>query len=180
MYKTAALRSITSALRTPGVLNVSSRSAVTGLRFASTRRPVPGSSGTPASEDAAFSRLQPGEEIDPQLQGYPQLPYVFTQERPAKGWWDRQNRRNFGEVLHEENDMLGIFGPDKPAVSSLRATLQILTATACVALIGYIGTKIMPERSAVPRQYPYNGLEKEYGGGAYHPNPETHEDDDEE
>ena len=38
-------------------------------------------------------------EKDPQLGDYPQLPYVTTQLRPARGWWDVQMRRNYGEVV---------------------------------------------------------------------------------
>jgi NADH-ubiquinone oxidoreductase ASHI subunit (CI-ASHI or NDUFB8) len=38
-------------------------------------------------------------EPDPQLNGYPELPYVNLQHRPPKGWWDIQGRRNFGETV---------------------------------------------------------------------------------
>jgi NADH dehydrogenase (ubiquinone) 1 beta subcomplex subunit 8 len=39
------------------------------------------------------------QEIDPQLGGYPQLPYISRQRLPAKGWWDGQMRRNFGDTV---------------------------------------------------------------------------------
>ena len=31
--------------------------------------------------------------------GYPQTPNVSRQHRPAKGWWDEQDRCNYGEVV---------------------------------------------------------------------------------
>ena len=42
---------------------------------------------------------QKPEEVDPQLDGYPQLPLVSRQHLPAKGWWDQQMRRNFGDTV---------------------------------------------------------------------------------
>jgi NADH dehydrogenase (ubiquinone) 1 beta subcomplex subunit 8 len=39
------------------------------------------------------------QEVDPQLGGYPQLPYISRQRLPAKGWWDPQMRRNFGDTV---------------------------------------------------------------------------------
>lgn len=39
------------------------------------------------------------QEVDPQLNGYPQLPNISRQRLPAKGWWDPQTRRNFGDTV---------------------------------------------------------------------------------
>jgi hypothetical protein len=39
------------------------------------------------------------EEKDPQLGDYPALPNVSRQYLPAKGWYDQQLRRNFGETV---------------------------------------------------------------------------------
>jgi hypothetical protein len=38
-------------------------------------------------------------EHDPQLGDYPQLPAISNQRRPPKGWWDNQERKNFGETV---------------------------------------------------------------------------------
>lgn len=50
---------------------------------------------------AAISRsyATPSEERDPQLNGYPQLPWLSNQHRPAKGWQDPLLRRDFGETV---------------------------------------------------------------------------------
>lgn len=39
------------------------------------------------------------EEVDPQLNGYPQLPFVSRQHLPALGWQDPLMRRNFGDTV---------------------------------------------------------------------------------
>lgn len=43
------------------------------------------------------------KEPDPQLNGYPELPWVNLQNRPPLGWWDVQGRRNFGETASHSN-----------------------------------------------------------------------------
>lgn len=43
---------------------------------------------------------------DPQLNGYPQLPVSSAQRLPAKGWWDVQDRRNFGDFVQNYPSML--------------------------------------------------------------------------
>jgi NADH dehydrogenase (ubiquinone) 1 beta subcomplex subunit 8 len=44
------------------------------------------------------------QEVDPQLAGYPQLPYVNRQRLPAKGWDDPQMRRNFGDTVRTSSN----------------------------------------------------------------------------
>jgi hypothetical protein len=39
------------------------------------------------------------KELDPQLNGYPQLPNVSRQSLPPSGWWDFQMRRNRGDTV---------------------------------------------------------------------------------
>jgi hypothetical protein len=39
------------------------------------------------------------KELDPQLNGYPQLPNVSRQSLPPHGWWDFQMRRNRGDTV---------------------------------------------------------------------------------
>jgi hypothetical protein len=39
------------------------------------------------------------QEKDPQLGDYPDLPWISNQELPARGWWDQQMRRNFGDPV---------------------------------------------------------------------------------
>ena len=39
------------------------------------------------------------KEVDPQLDGYPQLPNESRQSLPPQGWWDIQMRRNYGDTV---------------------------------------------------------------------------------
>lgn len=45
------------------------------------------------------SYATPPQEVDPQLDGYPQLPFVQRGTLPARGWDDMLERRNFGEPV---------------------------------------------------------------------------------
>lgn len=48
----------------------------------------------------AQSTLNTGEVIeDPQIGDYPNLPRYSTQTRGPYGWWDPQDKRNFGETV---------------------------------------------------------------------------------
>ncbi|EKD00334.1 hypothetical protein A1Q2_05392 [Trichosporon asahii var. asahii CBS 8904] len=120
----------------------------------------------------------PGVEVDPMLHGYPQLPAINLQSRSPYGWWDQQERKNFDEVVsiichhtdeadrqvHEEEDALSMWSPDQHRVEASRAALGIVTMLALVAGFSYYVTIHRPQRKAVARNYPYNGLEKELGG----------------
>ncbi|OWZ37050.1 NADH dehydrogenase (ubiquinone) 1 beta subcomplex 8 [Cryptococcus neoformans C23] len=108
--------------------------------------------------------LPTGEEVDPQLNGYPQLPNESLQNRYPFGWWDIQERKNFGEVVHESEDVLGMWGPDVHKTSWQSALLQLCTAFGLVGAVSYVLIKTRPERPAIARDYPYGGLEKELGG----------------
>ncbi|CCG83887.1 protein of unknown function [Taphrina deformans PYCC 5710] len=71
---------------------------------------------------------------------------------------DQQSRRNFGETLHEEDDVLTVFSPDvhrhvKPATAFLHIGIFI---TAVFGIVG--GTYItFTPLQAVRRTYPYDG-----------------------
>lgn len=48
---------------------------------------------------------------DPQLAGYPELPYVSKQRRQPYGWDDPQMRRNFGETVSSTLPLELVAGP---------------------------------------------------------------------
>jgi len=41
------------------------------------------------------------QEPDPQLNGYPELPWVSRQSLPPLGWQDNLLRRNFGDTVRD-------------------------------------------------------------------------------
>ncbi|CAE6449221.1 unnamed protein product [Rhizoctonia solani] len=101
---------------------------------------------------------------DPQLGDYPQIPPVSLQRRPAKGWWNQQERRNFGETLPEQYEILSLWAPDVFNISRGNALKQFSIAVVVFLSFTVAVKASVPERPAVPRNYPYDGLVAELGG----------------
>ena len=103
--------------------------------------------------------------VVPQNGGYQNPPAIKRQFRdPYDDWWDKQERRNFGEPVHEDNDILGIFALEeythmKPA----RGFLMWGAFIGCILGLSYAVHVNMPLRPSAPKEYP-DGLEQELGG----------------
>lgn len=83
---------------------------------------------------------------------------------PYGDWWDKQERRNFGEPVHEENEILGVFSPEQYThVTARKGLFQV--GAFVVTFLGLCGVVSMfyPDKPSVPKTYP-DGLEKELGG----------------
>jgi NADH dehydrogenase (ubiquinone) 1 beta subcomplex subunit 8 len=52
---------------------------------------------------ATLTRTYTQKEVDPQLNGYPQLPNDSKQSLSPYGWWDIQMRRNFGDTVQQKS-----------------------------------------------------------------------------
>merc|ERR1712093_555956 len=123
-----------------------------------------------STEVAAAQQVVPTQEDmerDPQLAGlgYPQLPQVSRQLRPAKaGWWDEQERINFGETLPESDDTLSMWAPDVHKIPASKAAFHLSVAAGCIALFASLVYVATPERPGIKRTYPYDGLVKELSG----------------
>ncbi|KAH8092635.1 hypothetical protein BXZ70DRAFT_898103 [Cristinia sonorae] len=105
-------------------------------------------------------------EEDPQLAGYPQLPDVSKQYRNPKAKWDDwQMRRNFGETLHEKEELYSMWGPDIPVVPPQTALRHFTVAVLTFVTFGFVVRyALVPERPSIPREYPHSGLVTELGG----------------
>ncbi|KAI9270862.1 hypothetical protein BY458DRAFT_539942 [Sporodiniella umbellata] len=126
--------------------------------MAFTRQPLAITSARPKST------LSTGEVIqDPQIGDYPNLPRDSAQIRGAHGWWDPQDKRNFGETLHEEDEIFSVWAPDLHHYSPHKAAAQLAFAGVAVAAVASIVYKFYPESPVVKRTYPYNGLTEEFG-----------------
>lgn len=83
---------------------------------------------------------------------------------PYAGWWDPQERRNFGEPVHEDNDTLGVFSTEPYTHSPPgRAALHLGIFVSAVLGLCAVVAQFYPDRPSVPREFP-DGLEAEMGG----------------
>lgn len=97
--------------------------------------------------------------------GYINPPRIKRQHRdPHAQWWDPQERRNFGEPIHEDNDVLGIFSPWEYTWTTTGPGL-IMIGTFVATFLGVTGLVYLnyPDKPAYPREFE-GGLEKELGG----------------
>ncbi|EPQ52801.1 hypothetical protein GLOTRDRAFT_5675, partial [Gloeophyllum trabeum ATCC 11539] len=126
--------------------------------------PLRAFSNAPARRHPVPATYKHPEMEDPQLNGYPRLPYVSRQYLPPKGWEDPQMRRNFGDTLHEQEEILSMWGPDISVVPPETALRQFSLAVLVFVGIGAICYALVPDSPVLPRQYPFDGLKEELGG----------------
>ncbi|ORX93202.1 hypothetical protein BCR34DRAFT_608625 [Clohesyomyces aquaticus] len=97
--------------------------------------------------------------------GYINPPAIKRQHRDPYGdWWDKQERRNYGEPVHEDNDILGMLSPyDYTHFSA--GWGAVLLGTFVAAVFGLAGavSLVYPDKVSVPKEYE-DGLEAELGG----------------
>lgn len=97
--------------------------------------------------------------------GYVQPPPIKRQFRDPHGdWWDKQERRNYGEPAHEDNDQLGIFTPyEYTWVSPRKGLLQLGMFVAAFLSVCYAIKLTYPDVPSYPKEFE-GGLERELGG----------------
>ncbi|CAD0027075.1 unnamed protein product, partial [Aureobasidium pullulans] len=83
---------------------------------------------------------------------------------PYGDWWDKQERRNFGEPVHEDNDTLGIFSTE-PYTHFQPGHGAVLLGTFIASVFVLMGVvrQYYPDKASVPRTFP-GGLDRELGG----------------
>ena len=104
--------------------------------------------------------------IDPGMNGgYVNPPPIPRQFRdPYADWWDKQERRNFGEPVHEDNDILGVFSPYE-YTHFTPGWAAVLVGCFVAAFMGVVGVVYLtyPDKPSVNRGFP-GGLDRELGG----------------
>lgn len=114
-----------------------------------------------------FPPLQKANEdpISYQNGGYVNPPPEKRQFRdPYADWWDKQERRNYGEPVHEDNDILGMFSPEEYThFTSGKAFFLLGCFAASLGALCWVVSKNYPDKPSVPRRFP-GGLDRELGG----------------
>ncbi|KAJ7126887.1 hypothetical protein C8R44DRAFT_979633 [Mycena epipterygia] len=130
-----------------------------------------------ARPSLARAYATPSKEPNPQLNGYPDLPEVSAQYRSPLGWQDKLLRRNFGDTVHHHEEVNSMWGPDIPVIPPQQALRQFLMVAGGFVAAGlFMRSFLVPERPAIPREYPFGGLEKELGGNRANPEAESSEE----
>ena len=121
---------------------------------------------TPITYRPQMRYLSQADIEDPNMNGgYINPPGIPRQFRdPYTDWWDKQERRNYGEPVHEDNDILGMFSPEeythfKPGWGAVCLGTFVATFLGLVAVVGVY----YPDMPAVRRGYE-GGLDRELGG----------------
>ncbi|KAL9607287.1 MAG: hypothetical protein Q9204_009348 [Flavoplaca sp. TL-2023a] len=97
--------------------------------------------------------------------GYINPPPEKRQFRDPYGdWWDKQERRNFGEPVHEDHDILGVFSPYEYTHFTARKGFFLMGCfiTTVLGLCGVVSV-YYPDRPSAPRTFE-GGLDRELGG----------------
>lgn len=112
-----------------------------------------------SSEEARAnpSRLKNGGYVNP--------PPIQRQYRdPYADWWDKQERRNYGEPVHEDNDILGRFSPEPYDFYTPAQSFGLIGCFVATFLgLCYTVSLYYPDRPAVDRGFE-GGLDRELGG----------------
>ncbi|KAI9595919.1 hypothetical protein BDF19DRAFT_413380 [Syncephalis fuscata] len=115
----------------------------------------------------------PGEKVtsDPQIGDYPNLPWVHYEDKNPLKYWDRQGRRNLGDTVHEQDELLNAFSADIQPLTAGRALFQLGVFASGIATI-CLAIKYLCQRHHMQtkRTYPYDGLSKELGLDPADPN----------
>ncbi|KAK1753344.1 putative NADH:ubiquinone oxidoreductase 20.1kD subunit [Echria macrotheca] len=114
--------------------------------------------------DSDYPNLTEAE--DPEMNGgYVNPPRIKRQFRdPHADWWDKQERRNYGEPVHEDHDMMGMFSPyEYTWTTAGKGALQIGAFVAVFLSVIYAVKLTYPDKPSYPREFE-GGLEKELGG----------------
>ncbi|SCZ98916.1 BZ3500_MvSof-1268-A1-R1_Chr3-1g05706 [Microbotryum saponariae] len=114
---------------------------------------------TPAATASPSERYDPEE--DPQLadMGYPKLYTTSRQLRSPRGWWDNQERINFGEPA-KNDDIQSMWAPDVHSIKPSSALLQLATMFGVLGLFAGTVYFLRPAPPAMPRTYPTDPSER--------------------
>ncbi|RYP66900.1 hypothetical protein DL771_007557 [Monosporascus sp. 5C6A] len=161
-------------LRWPKLMLSSRIARASALRSAARRLPIiqsrtfipPSINDRSILEEKYPDHPQLSDAEDPGMNGgYINPPRVKRQFRDPHGdWWDKQERRNYGEPVHEDHDILGMFSPyEYTWISPGKGLAQVAAFIATLVGVCWVIGRVYPDKPSFPREFE-GGLEKELGG----------------
>ncbi|QWW24107.1 hypothetical protein CA7LBN_002941 [Candidozyma auris] len=106
----------------------------------------------------------------PELADYPNPKPELAQDKDPYAKYDfPQMRRNYGDKLNIDDDLYDMWSPDYFQFVSDSTALKhnAIFFSTILALAGAVYfLELNPEKPAMPRAYPYNGLAKDLGSGS--------------
>ncbi|GAA5978958.1 hypothetical protein JCM21900_001325, partial [Sporobolomyces salmonicolor] len=116
------------------LLRLAPRRAVPALRTYATSSPATSPPPYPAVKTGTYD---PDEEPALAAMGYPKLSGQSRQLRDPRGWWDMQERVNFGEPVPENDDIQSMWAPDVHTIKPSSALAQLLTMFGAVGVFAF-------------------------------------------
>ncbi|KAJ1981341.1 hypothetical protein H4R34_002107 [Dimargaris verticillata] len=101
---------------------------------------------------------------DPQIGDYPNLPHVTAQEKEPFGWDDMQDRRNFGDPIQEQDEVLAAWAPTLHPGNTRTVLRDWSVFVAFIGLLSGFVYATYPEPHFEPRALPFDGMRVELGG----------------
>lgn len=106
----------------------------------------------------------------PECGAYQNPPVQLAQDKDPYGKYDfQQNRRNFNDPLHIDEDLYDIWSPDylQPVSNTTALKHNAVFFSLFLGIVGVITYfELNPEKPAMPRSFPYNGLAQFLGSGS--------------
>lgn len=125
---------------------------------------------TTITDQATGRVIKLTDPAHPELADYPNVKPELAQNKDPYAKYDfPQLRRNFGDKLNINDDMYDMWSPDYFQFVSDKTALKhnaIFFSTILALAAGIYFFELNPEKPAMPRSFPYNGLAKDLGSGS--------------
>lgn len=125
---------------------------------------------TTITDHATGKVIKLTDPAHPEIADYPNPKPELAQYKDPYAKYDfPQLRRNYGDKLNINDDMYDMWSPDHFLFVSDKTALKhnaIFFSTILAIAAGIYFFELNPEKPAMPRAYPYNGLAKDLGSGS--------------
>ncbi|RKP01259.1 hypothetical protein CXG81DRAFT_12227 [Caulochytrium protostelioides] len=107
---------------------------------------------------------------DAPLGGYPQVRHQWALLRNPFTYWDPQGRRNYGEILPDNYNLVDVWGPGPTApLRDVGRAIFIIAGAVLTVTAGIAVWDPAHHRAIAPKDYPFDGLRISMGGDPQNP-----------